>query len=418
MQFNDSSSRALAERKGMVRITKGSIGELAVYGGPCLFEQPLHVGAPNIGDIDCLFELIRDIARRRWLTNNGVCVQELEARIAQRLGVRNCVAVCNGTTALQLSLMALGIKGEVILPSFTFVATPNAVVLSGGKPVFCDVRSVDHNIDVHCVESLICPQTEAIIGVHIWGNPCQTKELERLAKDHGLKLIYDASHAFDCPNDGKMIGHSGNAEVFSFHATKYFNTCEGGAIVTNDDEIASTARRLRNFGISPEGVVSELGLNGKMSELSAAMGLVNLDEVDSVRQNCNRVYRSYADLIERVPGLEIYRFDQNDYPSCHYIPIRVTEDFGISRDDLMRILHAENVIVQRYFYPGCHRTPFYQGYNRSGLPLPVTEQLVKEIMVLPSFPSVREEDVRSIVQLLRLIQENASDISKVLPITV
>ncbi|HEY1068514.1 MAG TPA: aminotransferase class I/II-fold pyridoxal phosphate-dependent enzyme, partial [Pirellulales bacterium] len=236
------------------------------------FRRQLHVGCPNLGDRARLLERIGDALDRRWLTNHGPYVQEFEHRLKSYLGVKHCVAVCNATVGLEIAIRGLGLAGEVIVPSFTFPATVHAIAWLGLAPVFCDVDSATHNVDPQRLEELIGPKTTGILGVHLWGNACDTNSIAEIAQRRGLRVLYDAAHAFGCGHAGQMIGNFGDAEVFSFHATKFVNAGEGGAIVTNDDELAEKFRRLRSFGLE-QGEVTGLGVNGKMSEFAGAMGL-------------------------------------------------------------------------------------------------------------------------------------------------
>ena len=223
---------------------------------------------------------IGETINARWLTNSGPKLREFEARLAEYLGVGHVIAMCNGTVALEIAMRAAGVCGEVILPSFTFVATAHAVQWQGYKPVFCDIDPRTHNIDPSRAEELITPNTTAIVGVHAWGRGCAVHELKTIADRHGLRLMFDAAHAFACSHGSRMIGGLGDAEIFSFHATKFFNTFEGGAVCTNDDELAAKIRLMKNFGFSGKDNVIYVGTNGKMSEISAAMGLTSLESVD------------------------------------------------------------------------------------------------------------------------------------------
>src|SRR5438105_486533 len=218
---------------------------LAVLGGSPAFASDLHVGKPNLGDRGRLLARINDIIDSRWFTNNGPCVQELERRIAEFLGVKHCIAMCNATVALEIVTRAVGMGDEVIVPSFTFVATAHALQWQEITPVFCDVDPRTHTIDPAKIERLITPRTTGIIGVHLWGNGCDVESIGEIARKHRLKVIYDAAHAFGCTHRGRMIGGFGDAEVFSFHATKFFNTGEGGCVTTNDAEIATKISLMR-----------------------------------------------------------------------------------------------------------------------------------------------------------------------------
>ena len=256
---------------------KNRLEDLAVYGAPPAFNEKLHVGRPNIGDRAKLLERVNNILDNRWLTNNGPYVQEFEQRIADMIGVRHCVAMCNATVALEITIRALELSGEVIVPSFTFVATAHALQWQEMTPVFSDIDPKSHNLDPARVEQMITPRTSAIIGVHLWGRPCNVEALAEIAARRGLKLLFDAAHAFGCSYKGRMIGGFGDAEVFSFHATKIINSFEGGAVVTNNDVLANKIRLMRNFGFAGYDNVTRLGLNGKMTEVCAAMGLTSLE---------------------------------------------------------------------------------------------------------------------------------------------
>jgi len=256
---------------------KTQIEDLAIWGNSSAFAKPLYVGRPNIGDRARLHERIDDMLDRRWLTNDGIYVQEFERRVADMLGVRHCIAMCNGTVALEIAIRATGLKGEVIVPSFTFIATAHALQWQEITPVFCDIDLETGNIDPARVEELITPRTTGIIGVHLWGRPCKIEALEEIAQRHGLVLLFDAAHAFACSHRGEMIGRFGNAEVFSFHATKFINAFEGGAVATNDDDLAGNIRLMKNFGFAGFDNVIYIGTNGKMTEVCAAMGLTSIE---------------------------------------------------------------------------------------------------------------------------------------------
>src|SRR5919106_700945 len=248
---------------------KQCIGDLAIFGGPPAFASELHVGRPNIGDRLRFLERINTILDTKSLTNNGPYVREFEERIAELLGVRNRIAMCNATIALETTIRALGLGGEVIVPSFTFIATAHALQWQKITPVFCDIDPRTHTIDPVLVEEMITPRTTGIVGVHLWGRSCDISALEDIARQRNLKLLFDAAHAFHCSYRGQMIGRFGNAEVFSFHATKFANSFEGGAVVTNDDDLARTIRRMQNFGFAGYDKVVCVGTNGKMPEVSA-----------------------------------------------------------------------------------------------------------------------------------------------------
>ena len=252
---------------------KSAANELAIMGGHPAFHKPVHVGRPSIRNREGLQQRIDDMLDRQWLSNHGPLVQEFERAVQDLLGVRHCVVTCNGTLALEVAIRALGMKGEVIVPSFTFIATVHALQWQEITPIFCDIDPHTHNLDPTCVKRLLTPRTTGIVGVHTWGRPCQTDALADIARENGLRLLFDASHAFGCSHGGQMIGRFGDAEVFSFHATKFVNTFEGGAIVTDNDDLAEKVRLMTNFGFSGPDKVIYLETNAKMSEVCAAMGL-------------------------------------------------------------------------------------------------------------------------------------------------
>jgi dTDP-4-amino-4,6-dideoxygalactose transaminase len=239
----------------------------------------LYVGRPNIGNRERFLERVNGILDRRWLSNDGPLLKEFEEKVAAFLGVKNVVAMCNATAAIEIACRALDLKGEVIVPSYTFVATAHALQWQEITPVFCDMNPATHNIDPAKIERLITPRTTGIIGVHVWGRGCETEAIEEIAARRNLKVMYDASHGFGCTKGGRMLGTFGECEVFSFHATKFLNCFEGGAVVTNNDDLAEKMRLMRNFGFVDFDKVVYLGVNGKMSEIHAAMGLTNLEAI-------------------------------------------------------------------------------------------------------------------------------------------
>jgi dTDP-4-amino-4,6-dideoxygalactose transaminase len=234
---------------------KDRLEDLALCRAPPAFNEALHVGRPNVGDGGKLMERVGKILDNRWLTNNGPSVQEFERRIADMIGVRNCVAMCNATVAMEMTIRALDLSGEVIVPSFTFIAAAHALQSQLITPVFCDIDPKTHNLDPRCIEELITPRTTGIIPVHLWGRACDTDAIAEIAGRRNLKVLYDAAHAFGCSHGGRMIGGFGECEIFSFHATKIINTFEGGAVTTNNDTVANKLRLMRNFG-SPAMIMS------------------------------------------------------------------------------------------------------------------------------------------------------------------
>lgn len=379
-----------------------------------MYAEPVHVGRPNVGDRARLMARIEDLLDRRWFSNNGPYVQELQSRLAGMLGVRHCIAVANGTLALEIAIRAAGLKGEVIIPSFTFVATAHALQWQQITPVFCDIDPHTHALDPGQIEKMITPLTTGIIGVHVWGEPCAVEALGGIANRHGLQLIFDASHAFNCSHAGRMIGSFGRAEVFSFHATKFFNTFEGGAIATNDDKLAAKIQLMKNFGFSGYDEVSYIGTNGKMSEISAAMGLTGLESLDEFIGVNRTNYELYRKHLQDIPGLRMFGISPGERRNYQHIVIEIDSRYsGIGRDLLIRVFHAENVLARRYFHPGCHRMePYRSHFPHAGVLLPETEALCSRVVVLPTGTAVGPDDIRDISGLLRLAVENAAEITR------
>lgn len=395
---------------------KQKITDLAIFGGPVAFEEALHVGRPNIGNRQHLLDRFNDLLDRRWLTNNGPYVREFEQRLAELVGVKHCIAMCNATVALEITIRALGLTGEVIVPSFTFIATAHALQWQEITPVFCDIDPVTHNIDPKKVKALLTPRTSGIIGVHVWGKACDVEALRELANRHQLKLMFDAAHAFGCSYNGRMIGGLGDAEVFSFHATKFFNTFEGGAVVTNNDDLAARIRLMKNFGFSGYDNVIYIGTNGKMSEVSAAMGLTSLDSLDEFIATNYRNYKQYQAELQELPGVRFIIYNEQEKNNYQYIILEIDEQVtGIDRDQLVKALHAENLLARRYFYPGCHHMEPYRSYfPNAGLLLPETERLVQKVISLPTGTAVGDKEISTICHLIRFILANGPQIHQYL----
>jgi dTDP-4-amino-4,6-dideoxygalactose transaminase len=365
------------------------------------FDQPIHVGRPNVARRDVFLELVEGALDRLWLSNDGPLVREFEARVADYLGVAHCIAINNGTIALDILIAATGLSGEVIVPSWTFVATAHALQWKGITPVFADVDPETHCLDPESVRSRITENTTGILAVHLWGLPAPVDELQAIADEHGLTLLYDAAHAFGASSGGRMIGGFGNAEVLSFHATKFFNAIEGGAIVTDDDGIAERARLMRNFGFAGEDHVISEGTNGKMTEISAAMGLANFDGIDDLLGVNRRNYDAYVRGLDGIPGVRILPIASSEQRNHQYVVLLVDAGATISRDDLLAALRRNNVLARRYFWPAVHRMEPYRTLQpEAGQSLPVTERLAEEVIVLPTGTAVGEAEIRVITDLI------------------
>lgn len=380
---------------------RSSPRDLAVFGGEPSFAAPLHVGRPNITDQARFSELVEGLLERRWLTNDGPLVRELEERVAAHVGVRHCVATCNGTVALEIAIRALGLTGEVIVPSYTFIATAHALHWQGLTPVFADIDPRTHTLDPEAVQRAITPRTSGILGVHLWGRAAPVDDLQAIADEHGLPLLFDAAHAFSSTHRQRKIGRFGRAEVFSFHATKFFHSLEGGAIVTDDDDLAETMRLMRNFGFANEDEVIHPGTNGKMTEVCAAMGLANLPHVDRVREINRENHTAYTEALAEVPGVEVMQYDEAEDNNYQYVVLEVDSRVGPSRDEMLRTLRAEKVLARRYFWPGCHNMmPYRELYPDAASTLAQTEAVADRVLVLPTGDSVSVDDIEVIADIL------------------
>lgn len=368
--------------------------DLAVLGAPPAFAEPLHVGAPNLGDRAAFFRRLEQVLDSGRLTNRGPCVREFEERLRPLTGAEHVVALCNGTTALELGARALGLAGEVLVPAYTFVATAHALRWQGIEPVFCDVDPRTHQIDPADAERRITPATTGILAVHLWGRPAPHVALESLARRHGLRLMYDAAHAFGCGHRGRGIGALGDLTVFSFHATKVLGTAEGGAVATDDAQLAERVRLMANFGFTGLDSVQALGINGKMSELSAAMGLTSLDHLDGWIAANRRNREAWREALAPLPGVRLLDERTDDARNHHYVVAEVGPDCPLGRDHLLAVLRAENALARRYFFPGCHRMePYRSTPPAGGWRLPVTEQLAARVLVLPNGTRTAPADI-------------------------
>jgi dTDP-4-amino-4,6-dideoxygalactose transaminase len=388
--------------------------KLAIFGHRPVFDAPLHVGRPNLPDKQAVLERIAGVLDSGWLTNGGPLVQEFERRLREETGAKHCLAVSNGTAALELALRALGLAGEVIVPSYTFIASAHAVAWQGLRPVFCDVDAVTHTLDPEQVARLITRQTAAILGVHLWGRARDIDGLAAVAHEHGIPLLFDAAHAFGCTYRGRPIGGFGACETFSFHATKFVHCGEGGAIATNDDRLAERLRLLRNFGFAGYDRVTSLGTNAKLSELAAAMGLASLDHMETIVAANRRNYEAYASCLRSLPGITLLRHDVTEKCNYQYVVVEVdAQQAGLSRDELVTVLQADNVLARRYFSPGCHRMePYCSDPLTAPRPLPVTERLAENVLALPTGLQLDESAVVRIGEIVSRAIEHAAAIRR------
>lgn len=381
-----------------------SYADLAIRGAEPTFEPPLHVGRPNVGDISKFFKITQNTFDDLWLTNNGPNVRALEKQISDYLQVEHVIAVSNATSGLEILMKALEIEGEVILPSYTFVATAHAVQWCGAKPIFADIELDTHCLCPKSVESLITENTTTILGVHLWGNPANTAELQALADKYNLRLLFDSAHAFGCKQGDQFIGNFGTAEVFSFHATKFFNTFEGGAITTNDAKLAEKLRLMRNFGFQGLDNAVCVGINAKMSEIHAAMGLVNFEELSTIVGRNQHNFTNYSQAIKDIPEINILTPDANNQSNYQYIVFELCASAKIGRDEIIEALCAEGILARRYFWPGCHNMlPYRDMYPNASMNLPNTQQVADRVIVLPTGTTLPDEAPKIVSDILRVL---------------
>ena len=314
----------------MVSFAKSGWSDLALFGGQPLFKSPLYVGRPNQVNSKILLRRITGALDRNWLTNDGPMVRRLEIKLSQFLGVNHCVAVSSATIGLQLVAKALVLKGDVLLPSFTFIGTANALAWVGLRPVLCDVDPITHNISVAEVRRRLTGSTNAILGVHLWGRPCDVQELEDIARMAGVPVFFDAAHAIGCSYRGQPIARWGKAAVFSLHATKCVNSLEGGVIATNDSALANKLRPLRNFGFVDEDLVNTLGINAKMNEFSAAMGLTSLEFLPESPISQSKNTRGLSTDVCRADKARVLGCNDDETWNYHYaiLELRTTTRSG------------------------------------------------------------------------------------------
>jgi len=380
---------------------------LAILGGAPVFAKPRHVGTPFIPPRDLLHASLDDILDRRWLTNNGPFVAELEDLLAKRHGVTHAVAICNATIALQLLYRALGLKGEIILPSFTFIATAHSATWEQLQPRFVEISLETHCIDPEAAAAAISKKTAALLGVNLWGQACDIARLSKIANDAGIPLILDSAQALGChiAHDSREQPTAGGAlaSVISLHATKVINSLEGGAILTNDEALADELRRMRNFGFVGYDNVVSLGTNAKLNEFSAAFAIRGLECLEGLIQHNAIIRQTYRESLRNLPGISFHSPQTSPTENHNYAVLIIdVADCPLSRDELMLTLWAENVLARRYFYPGCHRMePYASRPERLQSCLPVTESVAASVLVMPASSAVSTEDVVLISQRIR-----------------
>ena len=366
------------------------------------FKNKLTISKPDLPDFDEYVELLRDIWEQRYITNFGKYHRQLETALRTHLGCQNLSLFCNGTIALQVGLQALELSGEIITTPFTFPATTHAIHWNHCEPVFCDIDPESFCLDPAKLEACITPATSAILPVHVYGHPCDVEAIQAIADAHGLKVLYDAAHAFDVKfEDGRSILDFGDISMLSFHATKVFNTVEGGALVTGDPGLKARIDSLLNFGIVDEVTVLGPGTNGKMNELSAAYGLLVLKFMEKAIALRGAVDSRYRENLKGIDGLKIPSLPAGTIHNFSYFPIIVEPSFGISRDELFARLVKQDILARPYFYPLTSNVGDYRRLpSAAEANLPVANAAARSVLCLPIYPTLAMSDVDRICSIL------------------
>lgn len=364
--------------------------------------KTIPVTQPFLPELSEFVPYLKQIWDNRWLTNNGPFHQELEAKLAEYFGVEHVSLFNNATIALITALQAMRIHGEVITTPYSFVATSHSIMWNGLEPVFVDIDPTTFNIDPAKIEAAITPRTTAIMPVHCYSNPCDVEAIQKIADNYGLKVIYDAAHAFGVNYKGESLLKWGDLSILSFHATKVFNTFEGGAIISPDAKTKQRIDRLKNFGIADELTVTAPGINGKMSEINAAFGLVQLKHIDDAMAQRQAVDSRYRSELAEVTGITLYQHDINANSNFSYFPILVEAEYPLSRDELYEKLKAHGILSRRYFYPLISNMPMYRGLPTADtVHLPLANALAEKVLCLPIFNELTVEQQQQVIALIK-----------------
>lgn len=370
------------------------------------YNNKIFVTSPLLPSIEDFTEQIKEIYDSKWLTNMGSKHKALEEALKEELKVPHAQLFNNGTIALLTAIKALDLPcgSEVITTPFTFAATPHCISWNGLKPIFCDIEPNTMTIDANKIENLITPNTSAILGVHVYGFPCNVKKIDEIAKKHNLKVIYDAAHAFSTEIDGVGIGNFGDITMFSFHATKLFNTIEGGCLTYKDDALVKKIYNLRNFGIQSEEVVEDIGINGKMNEFQAAWGLLNLKQYREEQERRKVIKEIYDNRLKDVKGIRIPQIPENTTNSYQYYPIVIEDEYGKTRDEVYDMFKKENIFTRKYFYPACHDYDCYKNdITVKTARLRTTNDIKTRVLCLPFYGSLDKNVAEYICEVLKCI---------------
>lgn len=359
----------------------------------------IQVTKSSMPDFEEYIDEIRELWDTHWLTNMGTKHKNLESQLLDYLKVPNITLFTNGHLALECIIAALDLKGEVITTPFTFASTTHAIVRNGLKPVFCDINPDDYTIDVEKIESLITEKTSAIIPVHVYGNVCDVDAIDRIAKKHNLKVVYDAAHTFGVTVNGQGIGTFGDASMFSFHATKVFNTIEGGAVTYNDFSIKQVLNDLKNFGITGPETVEYVGGNAKMNEFQAAMGICNLRHVNGEISKRKKVFERYINNLKDITGIQLSKKQVDVESNYAYFPV-VFDGYKITRDEVFEKLKGNDIIARKYFYPLTNSFECYKDqYDVDETP--VAKYIAERVLTLPLYADLALEDVDRICEIIK-----------------
>lgn len=369
-------------------------------------KKPIQVTKSFLPPKEEYIDKISEIWQNNWVTNNGPMHNQLQKELCKYLNVKNSTLFTNGHLALDVAIKSLGLTGEVITTPFTFASTTHAIVMNNLTPVFCDININDFTIDTNKIEELVTENTTAIIPVHVFGYPCNIKEIERIAKKHNLKVIYDAAHVFGVEVNGKGIGQFGDISMFSLHATKVYNSIEGGLLTYNNNDLVKILDMYKNFGITGEESIEAIGLNAKMNEFQAAMGLVNLNYIDEQINNRKIVAKTYRKELSDIEGIYFLDDIENVRHNYAYFPIMIDEMIiGVNRDEMHKKLQEYNIFTRKYFYPLITDFECYRGkYNN--LNLHNAYYVSQRILTLPIYGDLGETDAYNIVQIIKKIIKN------------
>lgn len=367
------------------------------------FKEPIYVTRPLLPDLTKVQEKLKEIWDSKWLTNCGPQHRLLEEKLQERLQVPCLSLFNNGTIALMVACQSLRLSGDVITTPFTFAATPHILSWNNIKPIFCDIDEASLNIDAEKIESMITPQTTAILAVHVFGTPCDVNKIQQVADKYGLKVIYDAAHAFGVKVDGKGIGIFGDISMMSFHSTKLYHTIEGGALMHSNSQLKERIDLLKNFGIKNEEEVVMPGINGKMNEVQAAIGIINLEYVEKEREKRKKLIDIYRQELEQVKGVILPKVFENVTSNYQYFVIRIQEDvFGHSRNWVYNELKKYNVFARKYFYPLCSEYICYrQLFSSQKDNLPIANRIADEVLSMPLYGELPSENVIKICNLIK-----------------